>query len=276
MGRNERTDITEKKTACEGLFHVHSSFSSDGKLDLDELKAECLARGFSFMVVTDHAEDFGAGDLDRYVRRCRDLSGPDFLAVPGLEFRLPGNEEIHLLVAGWEGRFNGPQGIGNIPDILARAISAHNGSLVILAHPFKSATGCFIPPEIEPALDGLEIWNASCDSRYLPDFRALRTYQEFNSRQAGIIGIGGLDLHDRSGFRGVRIRLQGQCSGAADLIGRIRAGQFVTAGTCFRVPSMPEYGKAALALLAAGRRVLDAVDLPASMMKRLAGRTGHG
>ncbi len=238
----------------EGLFHIHSRFSSDGKLSLAELKAECLARGLQFMVVTDHAEDMVPAELQRYVSQCRALTDGDFLAVPGLEFRVPGNEDIHLLVAGWDSS----PGNGPACEILAGAMSVRNGSLVVLAHPFK-AKSCW-PPHIEQALDGVEIWNASCDSRYLPDHRAVRAYLRFKSRNPGLVGIGGLDLHDRSGFRGVRVRVKGRCSGTADLIKRIRAGEFETAGPCLKVRSSPEYGNMALALLSAGRAALIAAD----------------
>lgn len=242
---------------CEGLFHVHSTFSSDGKLSLAELRSECLGKGLHFMVVTDHAEDFGPAELRRYVAECRALSGSNFLAVPGLEFRLPEKEDIHLLVAGWDNSLiETPE--APTSGILSAALGARNGWLVVLAHPWK--TRCSVPPEIEPALNGVEIWNASCDSRYLPDHRAIRTYIGMRSRNPALIGIGGLDLHDRSGFRGLRIRLRGACRDTAHLLSIIRSGDFETAGVCLKVRSSPEYGSTSLALLSAGRRFLDAAD----------------
>lgn len=274
-------DMREREfeaSPCEGLFHVHSRFSSDGKLSLAELKTECLARGLHFMVVTDHAEDFGPGDLEDYVSECRGLSGRDFLAVPGLELRLPGNEEFHLLIAGWGYPPSG--GYKPMAETLADELGCRNGALVVLAHPRKSGSRSgrplpSLPGGIEPAIDGVEIWNASTDSRYLPDHRAIRTYMAIKSNRAGLVGIGGLDLHDRSGFRGVRLRIKGEFRDAGGLINRIRSGDFETRGTYLKVGSAPEYREITLALLSAGRLLLDAADSLATALKLRAGKTNR-
>lgn len=250
------TDFTAE--AWEGLFHVHSSFSADGKLGLAELKTECVRRGMRFMVVTDHAEDLGAVELRDYVSQCRLLSGRGFLAVPGLEFRLPEMDETHLIVAGWDDPHPGEY--VPAPEICAGAVAGRNVNLVVLAHPFKTNPPRPLPPEIEAGLDAVEVWNASCDSRYLPDYRAIRIYRDLKSRRPGLVGIGGLDLHDSSGFRGLRIRLRGECRTAAELVSRLKAGEFENVGAYLSMRSSPDYGRAALALLSVGRHILDAAD----------------
>jgi len=42
----------------EGLMHIHSRYSYDGFFSLEELSELSKSRGYNFIVLTDHADDF--------------------------------------------------------------------------------------------------------------------------------------------------------------------------------------------------------------------------
>jgi hypothetical protein len=67
-----------------GLIHLHSKFS-DGRNTIEQLKRLAQARGYRFMIVTDHADMVPRERFAEYVRACTDASEADFLIVPGLE-----------------------------------------------------------------------------------------------------------------------------------------------------------------------------------------------
>ncbi len=68
-----------------GLIHLHSRYS-DGKSTvrgLSELARD--AYGYEYLIFTDHAECLDRESFARYAEECRDVSGPDFVVIPGLE-----------------------------------------------------------------------------------------------------------------------------------------------------------------------------------------------
>jgi hypothetical protein len=50
------------------------------------------------------------------------------------------------------------------------------GGLAVLAHPGRAAYHC--PPALCVALDGIEIWNAAYDGRFVPPPASFRLLQE--------------------------------------------------------------------------------------------------
>lgn len=63
----------------EGIFHIHSNYSYDGKISLAELKYECVKRNLRFMLLTDHAQGFDNAKLQKLVEECKQLSTEGFL-----------------------------------------------------------------------------------------------------------------------------------------------------------------------------------------------------
>ena len=238
----------------EGLFHVHSDYSSDGRLSLEELREECLKRNLQFMVVTDHAEDFSAGRLQKFIDHCERISDRRFLVVAGLEFNIDREREVHLLVVGLE-NFVSADGT---EEILKKIRENGNSALTVMAH--LSRSNHYIPPEYESTIKGIEIWNAAYDSRYLPDHKAIRLFADMRKLNKRLIGFGGLDLHDRSGFRAVRICLTHSCRDSRELLDYLKAGRFIIRGPYVSVSSTPSFGLCKLSLLSFCRRALTVAD----------------
>jgi len=249
-----RSALRKQFHHMEGLFHLHSDYSFDGKLSLEELKEECVRRRQSFMVVTEHAEDFDEGYLRRYLDHCKRLTDREFVVIPGLEFRMDGVREVHVLVVGTEALESAdtPQGV------MEKALSEDGRGLVVLAHP--SRNGHYLPEHLARRLHGIEIWNAACDSRYLPDCAAISLFRLLKKRNRNLVGFGGLDLHDRFGFRELRLQMRYPCRTEVDLLGHLKAGRFTNRGPCMSIGSMPDWGFAKMLMLNVGRKLLTAAD----------------
>lgn len=241
-----------KKTAIEGIFHTHSMYSSDGKLSLKELREECLKRNLNFVIMTEHAGDFDQTKMEMFVKNCAGISDKDFLAVPGLEFIFNGNRDLHLLAIG----------LRSLPEdqSLEKIIEQTRlqGGLTVVAHP--SRNNHYIPLKIRYKIDGMEIWNAAYDSRYLPDVRAIKLYKKLKKHHRNLIGFGGLDLHDRTGFRDLRISITQDYRNVDQLLGHLRSGRFENHGRHITIPSTPDTGIFQLTLFRMGRFLLDIAD----------------
>lgn len=255
----------------EGVFHVHSNYSYDGKLSLQDLRDECEKRNFQFMVVTDHAEDFSSDKVEKFIDDCEKISGKGFLAVPGLEFAIDKEREVHLLVVGLE-----KQRLQNgIDGILERVGEDENNSLAVLAHPSRS--GHYIPRGYDTKIHGIEVWNSAYNTRYLPDHKAIRLFSSLKRRNPRLVGFGGLDLHDRSGFRGLRIRMAHECHTTPELLSHLKQGKFMIRGSYLGMSSAPGYGFLGLSILGLGRHVLNVIDFlmqRSATLRKLRGKKG--
>jgi hypothetical protein len=239
----------------EGLFHLHSDYSFDGKLSLEELKEECLRRKQDFMVVTEHAEDFDTEKLRRYLDHCKRLTDREFIVVPGLEYRMEGKREVHLLVVGTEAL----DSVRTPQDVMEKALSEDGRCLVVLAHP--SRNGHYMPEHLARRIHGIEIWNAAYDSRYLPDYRAIRLFRSLKKRNKNLVGFGGLDLHDRSGIRELKLQMRHPCRTEAELLTHLKAGRFSIRGPYAGIDSVPDWGFVKMLLLNVGRKLLAVADI---------------
>jgi|GEM_PF-587874 len=249
-----RSALCEPLLKMEGIFHIHSNYSSDGSLSLEELKSECLSRNIQFMVVTDHAEDFPPGKIKKFIDHCREISDRSFWAVPGLEFNIDREREVHLLVVGLDGLpcENGTEAMLN------KIREGKNTALSVVAH--LSRSNYYIPPEYKNVINGVEIWNAAYNSRYLPDDKAIRLFADLKRVNKELIGFGGLDLHDPSGFRELRMRLKDSCRTPKELLDHLKEGKFKIRGPYISLSSTPRFGFWKMSFLSLGRKALAVAD----------------
>jgi len=166
-----------------GILHVHTTYSHDGKINLGELVRLCKAKGYKFLIVTEHAEDMTRDSMAKFVHECRLLSSEDFVVIPGLEFICGG---VHILGLGIREILH-----ASSPKALIDKIHEHNG-VAVLAHMSYYEK---IPWESLSGLDGVEIWNARYDSRFAPKIRCFRTLKKLKKFNRGLAGYCGLDLH---------------------------------------------------------------------------------
>lgn len=233
-----------------GIVHVHSNYSHDGKDSLAALVEFAAARGIGFVGLTDHAEDFTESRWRAYVAECAAVSIAGVRLIPGLEFRFAGFRGLHLLAFGLA-RWIEP----TTPDEFI-ALAAPASRFTAVAHPILA--GYDIPARVRAGIDGVEVWNATYNTRYLPDPRSFRLLHDMQRSRPGIVGFAGLDQHDARNDRETRVMVRD--SETADPLGALKAGHFHNRGRTMRFDGAAGIAGVRLGLLSIVRWCYDRVE----------------
>jgi hypothetical protein len=242
-----------------GVVHVHSNYSRDGRDSLERLRDLAVARGLRFVAMTDHAEDFDAARFEAFTAHCQAVSGPTISIVPGLEFRFTGYTGLHLLAMGLR-QWIEPRTPREFAD-LAPSVCG----LTMVAHPILARYR--VPTEIMNTIDAIEVWNASYNTRYLPDPRALALLRALRVARPAVVGVAGLDQHDASNDRGTRVVLARES--AADPLAEMRAGRFRNRGWTLTFGPRADWPPAGMAALTVVRSTFDAIERTHERLMRM-------
>ncbi len=150
---------------------------------------------------------------------CRALSDERVALLPGLEFRFAGHPGLHLLALALT-RWIAPR---TPREFIALAGAA--AGLTVVAHPVLARYR--LPDVVLAGIDAIEVWNATYNTRYLPDPRAIAILHELRVARPEVVGTAGLDQHDRRNDRRTRVLV---AAAAADPIAELRAGRFTNRG----------------------------------------------
>ena len=165
-------------------FHVHSEWSYDAAIPLAQIAEMFRDRRCEAVFMCEHDRGFDAARYEAYVEACREASLPEGpLLVPGIEYASP-DDRVHVPVWG-RVPFLG-EGVETTE--LLRAVDARGGAAV-LAHPVRRDAWRAFEPEWLARSKGIEIWTRKWDG-WAPNPRACRMAAE-----AGLVGVGALDLH---------------------------------------------------------------------------------
>lgn len=242
----------------EGLLHVHSDYSYDGKATLRELYDLCLEREFDFLLMAEHAEGFDEAKMEAYVRECKTLSDDRILILPGLEFGFDKYPALHLLGIGIREFFK----VDNISKAVDE-IHKQKG-LAIIAHP--SRNDHFVPEEIIDRIDGIEIWNAGYDSRYLPHHESLKLFSRLKDKNPTLIAFVGMDMHttkkinNRKRTGALTLKIDGRYDNGKELLEGLKRGSFINNGAFMRFHSRHKTGLFVCWLIKIGRYFLHCAD----------------
>lgn len=232
-----------------GVIHVHSSYSHDCCDSLERLREFALERRIAFVGLTDHAEDFTGERFEAYVRHCRSVSDVRVLIVPGLEYRFDGFPGMHLLALGltrWIAPRTPHEFILQTEDAATFTVAAHPG-----------LANYRLPEVVAQGIDAVEVWNASYNTRYLPDPRAIRLLHTIRRTRPGVVGTAGLDQHDCGNDRQIRVVID-DIDG--DPIAALQSGRFTNLGRTMSFGPTVEWNAARLRVLSAARWALDRVE----------------
>jgi hypothetical protein len=231
------------------VLHVHSDYSHDGRDSLERLREFALERGLGFVALADHAEDLTEEQFRDFTERCHALSDESVVLIPGLEYRFAGHRGLHLLALGLR-EWIDPSTPG---EFIEQARGA--ATLTVLAHPVLC--GYRVPEEVLAGIDAIEVWNASYNTRYLPDPRAIRLLHTVRAARPEVVGTVGLDQHDSRNDRQTRTHLER--TGADPLI-ESRAGRFTNSGRTLRLDAHVSWHPLRLGVLSAVRGGFDLVE----------------
>jgi len=200
----------------KGIIHIHSEYSHDGKVSLENIKRHTIDAGYSFACITEHVEDLRGDKLNRFIDECEKLSDDKFLFIPGVEFSYSFS---HVLVLG-VGK-NLSYDYENWPETLK---SFKNKYLMILAHPYKARTK--IVPEIVDLVDGIEVWNSKYNGKNVPSFTAFQLFQKTKLNRNELLAFAGLDFHKYSHFGGPFVSVVSQELDAKAILQNLKDGEF--------------------------------------------------
>lgn len=221
-----------------GIVHVHSTYSSDGHDSLDEVREFAAVRGIQWVALSDHAEDFTEEIFQHYVAECARLSDTHVRLYPGLEYRFPGFRGLHLLAFDLR-RMITP---ATPSEFMTQAPGAC--ALTVAAHPVLYRHT--LPPDVADRIDAIEVWNASYNTRYLPDVDAIRLYRRLHRQRPELRALTGLDQHDASNDRELRVIVRGDAS--ASPFALIRDGNYRNVGRTLTLAPTIEWSAARVSM----------------------------
>jgi hypothetical protein len=235
--------------ARTGIIHVHSDYSHDGCDTLERLGEVSHERGIGFVGLTDHAEDFNQARYQEYQARCREYAGKGTRLVAGLEFRFAGFPGLHLLALDLR-EWIEPANPGEF-----MAMTRGRAGFTIVAHPVLP--DYVIPPDVLAGIDAIEVWNAAYNTRYFPDFRAIRLLHRARKQRPALVGTAGLDQHDCRNDRETRVILDRESD---DPIAELRAGRFQNRGRTMDFDPAVAWSPLRIAALSSARWVFDRME----------------
>ncbi|MBC7790330.1 MAG: PHP domain-containing protein [Anaerolineae bacterium] len=247
---------------CMGIVHVHTSYSHDCRDSLEMLRAFCLARGIGWAALTDHAEDLTPAIFSEFVARCASISDDRVTLIPGLEYRFAGFPGLHLLALGQHRWMN--------PETPAEFIrQSHQASrFTIAAHPILYDYQ--LPDAVLDGIDAVEIWNATYNTRFLPDPRAIRLLHAARNRRPEIVGTAGLDQHDSRNDRETRVMIS---AGESDPLLALKEGRFRNVGKTMSFDSVATMNPARFAALTLARWLFDRIERAHRLLPARAARS---
>jgi hypothetical protein len=217
-----------------GAIHIHSTYS-DGELTLSELKDVYQAAGCSFLAMTDHAEAFGAEQLERYVAECRALSDETFTFVAGLEFACL--NRMHVLGLGVTTLATSRE-----PQEVFAHIERKDG-ISVIAHPLDTAFPWIESFQKLPS--GIEVWNSKYDGRYAPRVATFDLLSRLKQKRPDLRAFFGQDLHWRRQFKGLFVETNLSRPDAGALLAALARGDYVARkGLRLQLPSTGELSAA--------------------------------
>jgi hypothetical protein len=258
----------------KGALHVHSTYS-DGEFTLEELRETCLAQGFSFVCITDHAEYFDDDSMRRYLHDLARNSDRRFCFVPGLEYRC--ERGMHILGYGATALSSSKE-----PENIIRHIDAQ-AAISVIAHPKDDFFSWIEGFETLPK--GIETWNSKYDGRYAPRPGTFALLQRLRKRSPNMHAFYGQDLHWQKQFRGLCVAVDCDSPDPAAILAALAAGKYTAQKDKLQLPSsgiipealLAEFGRVQmrsrrlLRVLSSGSQVLDraGIRIPASVKTQL-------
>ena len=199
-----------------GIMHVHSTYSYDGKNTVEEIAQFYKSKGYSFIFMTEHSDTFNLRLMSRFVQECDRLSNKNFFVIPGIEYTCENN--LHLMGLG----IRKYQDLVN-PIEVAQHIRIENG-LSVISHP--SRYNYILPNGLEGEIDGVEIWNAIYDGRFIPNHSSISLLQSLRSDYPNLLAFGGQDLHSIKPYPHVRLRISCDKLSEESLLLALRHGKY--------------------------------------------------
>jgi hypothetical protein len=211
-----------------GIIHVHSTFSYDGRHSLDEIAAMAKQRGYHFVGMSEHSDTLDEAKVSDLIAACRQVSTPDCLIIPGIEFTCDDN--LHLLAVGIQCYTDQTN-----PAAVAQFVR-ESGGVAIVAHPVRYQYQ--IPSDMVSHLDGIEVWNAGYDGRFVPNDRSLDLVERLRHQNPRLATFCGQDLHRIQEYDHVVLSLSCEALEQETILRALRNGRFTVSNRYFHLDGL--------------------------------------
>jgi hypothetical protein len=172
--------------AARVAVHVHSTWSYDGRLTLDEVARTLAGLRYDAVMMCEHDTDFDAARWEEYRAACARAGAGQIALIPGIEY---GDADNTVHVPVWGAReFLGDR--RPTLDLLKDARAA--GAAAVLAHPDRRRAHELVTDEWLSLVAGVEVWNRKYDG-VAPSRSGLALLE----RAPNAVPTLGLDLHAR-------------------------------------------------------------------------------
>lgn len=182
----------------KGALHIHSDISPDSVLSRQRLKDIFKAAGYSFLLITEHAEDMNNEKYDILKREYQDLSDSKFLMIPGIEIKW--KDKVHFLAYGAK-NYMANESDATIDDTIRKIRIVTKCEFLAWAH-FNHPWP--VPRELvrhAALVDGIEIFNISYHGSVFPSYEGLRLINSMKKDGINVVALGGLDLHNPDRYK---------------------------------------------------------------------------
>jgi hypothetical protein len=175
-----------REGSFKAVAHVHSTWSYDGTLALEEIASTFGVLGYRAVLTSEHDRGFDQDRWDGYRQACAAASTRDVGLLPGIEYS-DANNDVHVLVWGCESFLGeGRETASLLADVRAA------GAVSVLAHPGRRAAATKLSNSTIALFDGIEMWNRKYDG-IAPGEAGLGLLAGFSDAAPFV----GLDFHTR-------------------------------------------------------------------------------
>ena len=208
----------------QGVAHVHSTYSFDGRLKMPELAQFLRDRGVNFVLLSEHVESLTPESIRQFIAEAATVSDESFLIIPGIEI-----DALHALFYG----VSAVDGWMNNEHLARQLVAA--GALTVVSHPVKIRAG--IPSITEQHVEGVEIWNSRHDGKVLLNPRILDYWNQLRKETGrDLIPVCGIDFHRQSDFVPLMLELDSESLDRESVFRAIRESRFHITRSGKRVP----------------------------------------
>jgi hypothetical protein len=232
----------------KGALHLHTTLSHDGKMSLDELVAFLKGHGYAFICITEHSYDINRTAMQSLTEQCRKISSPEFLIIPGIEFRC--HDDIDILGYGVTEPIDSDDPVTVIGHI------RKHGGVPVLAHP--TIRNYPLEENWVSLLDGAELWNNG-EGKYLPQARTLKKFSEFLRWQPKLKAFYGIDLHRPQPYFPIATVIEAPENSRNEILKALANGRFTLDSPYLKLDSSGKIGFFLKAYIITGSSILNII-----------------
>lgn len=197
-------------------MHLHTEYSYDGNYTLSDIAGLAKKHGHSFILLTEHNDDFNDDKMKRFVSACKHFSSDSMLIIPGLEVNCDFGR--HILALGVTRRIETAS-----PDHVVESIK-ENGGLAIIPHPCLYQFRSFLASAEN--LNGVEVWNSRYDGTWAPNPRSFSLLRRLRHENPNIFAYAGQDAHSLSDVSDLRVTMELESITEYEILFSLARGRF--------------------------------------------------